>query len=147
MKVLLLKDVPGVGQKNDIKEVTEGYARNFLFAKKLAIPATDLKIRALEYEKTDKQHKEIADKKKYQDIADKLASIEVTIGTKVGEKGKAFGSVGASHIKKALAEQGIGIEEEWIILEEPLKTTGSRHVTFAFPHGISGFVNVIIKPE
>lgn len=147
MKVILLKDVPGVGQKNDIKEVTEGYARNFLFAKKLAMVATDLKIRALEHEKTDKQHKEMADQKKYQDIADKLASMEVTIGTKVGEKGKAFGSISTSHIKKALAEQGMSIEEEWIILEEPLKTTGSTQVMLKFPHGVSGSVSVTIKPE
>lgn len=147
MKVLLLKDVLGLGQKNDIKEVKEGYARNFLFAKKIAILATDAVMRSIAREKTDKEQQHLADKKKYQDIANDLQSVEVVINTKIGEKGKAFGSVGAGHIKKALEEQGIMIEEEWIDLKEPIKTTGTIQVPIAFPHGISGFVNVIIKPE
>lgn len=147
MKILLLKDIPGVGRKNDIKDVTEGYARNFLFAKKLAVAATDAKIRIIAHEKNALQHKETADKKKYKDIADKLASTQVTIVTKVGEKGKAFGSVGAGHIKTALDKQGIAIEEEWIALKEPIKTTGITAVPLKFPYGVSGSVNVTIKPE
>lgn len=147
MKVLLLKDVSGVGQKNDIKDVNDGFARNFLFPKKLAVTATGETVRSLEQEKAGKQQKQVNEQKKYQDIAEKIKSIEVVITTKVGEKGKAFGSIGVHQIKQALEKQGIDIEEEWIELEEPLKTTGSKQIALKFPHGIFGSVSVMIKPE
>ncbi len=147
MKVLLLQDVRGVGQKNDIVDVNEGYARNFLISKKLAAAATDSAVRSVQHEKTAKQEKELANKKKYQDIADKLKSMEVIIVTKVGEKGKAFGSIGAAQIKKALDAQGVDIEEEWIALEGPIKTTGVSTVALKFPHGVYGAFGVTIKPE
>ncbi|MEK7074349.1 MAG: 50S ribosomal protein L9 [Patescibacteria group bacterium] len=147
MKVLLLKDVPGVGQKNDVKDVNDGFARNFLFVKKLAVAATDERLQFLEREEAGKQEKQLNEKIKYQDIADKINSVELIIATKVGEKGKAFGSIGASHIKRALGKQGIDIEEEWVELEEPLKTTGSKQIPLKFPHGVFGFVTVTIKSE
>ena len=147
MKVLLLKDVPGVGQKNDVKDVNDGFARNFLFVKKLAVAATDERLQFLEREEAGKQEKQLNEKIKNQDIADKINSVELIIATKVGEKGKAFGSIGASHIKRALGKQGIDIEEEWVELEEPLKTTGSKQIPLKFPHGVFGFVTVTIKSE
>ncbi len=147
MKVLLLKDVPRVGQKNDVKNVNDGFARNFLLAKKLAVAATDEKLRSIEQEKTGQQEKQLHEQTKYQNIADKIKSVEVIITTKIGEKGRAFGSIGASHIKRALGKQGIYIEEEWVELEEPLKTTGSKQIPLKFPHGVSGFVTVTIKSE
>lgn len=147
MKILLLKDVPGVGQKNDVRNVNDGFARNFLFPKKLAVTATSETMRSLEQEKTEKQQKHANEQKKYQDIADKLKSIEVVITTKIGEKGKAFGSIDIHQIKKALEKQGIDIKEEWIELEEPLKTTGVKQIPLKFPHGVSGSVTLTIKPE
>ena len=66
---------------------------------------------------------------------------------KTNEKGKAFGSVGVHQIKKALDQQKIEIDENWIILEEPIKTTGSKQVPLKFPHDILGFITIIIKPE
>ena len=147
MKVLLLKDVPGTGRKNDIKDVNDGFARNFLLPRKLAVAATDDRMKELEKVKEHKDKKQQSDRKKYQDIADKLASTEVSIATKVGEKGKAFGSIGVHDIKKALDKQGHSIEEEWIALEEPIKTTGTIRVPLKFPHGVSGHLPVVIKPE
>ncbi|MDP3779040.1 MAG: 50S ribosomal protein L9 [bacterium] len=147
MKVLLLKDVPDVGRKNEVKEVNDGFARNFLLLKKLAVPATSDKVKAVETEKTNKKHKQASDIKKFQDIADKLKSVEVVIVTKVGEKGKAFGSIGSHQIKKALDVKGINIEEGWISLEEPIKTTGSKTIDITFPQGVVGSFTVIIKPE
>lgn len=147
MKVLLLKDVRDVGRKNEVKEVNDGFARNFLFAKKLAILATESKMHVIEAEKAGKEKKQETEQKKYQDIADHLKSIEVTIAIKVGEKGKAFGSVGVHQIKKALDQQKIEIDENWIVLKEPIKTTGSKQVPLKFPHDISGFITIVIKPE
>ena len=147
MKVLLLKDVPGTGRKNDIKDVNNGFARNFLLARNLAVAATDQKIREMEKEKQGKEQKQQSDRKKYQDIADGLAKIEIVIPTKIGEKGKAFGSIGSNDIKKALKAAGHAIEEEWIAIEDPIKTTGTIHVPLKFPHGVGGSLMVTIKPE
>ena len=102
MKVLLLKDVPGTGRKNDIKDVNDGFARNFLLARKLAVLATSNTERALEQEKIGKQQREASDQKKYQDMADRLMRAEVVITTKVGEKGKAFGSIGTHQDRKSV---------------------------------------------
>ncbi len=147
MKVLLLKDVPHVGQKNDVKDVNNGFARNFLFAKKLAVLASEERMREIEKEKQGKQQKQQNEQKKYQDIADHLKTIQIIISTKVGEKGKAFGSINGHDIKKALEKQGIAIEDNWIVLEEPIKSTGTKQVPLKFPHGISGSIAVTIKPE
>ena len=147
MKVLLLKDVPNVGRKNDVKDVNDGFARNFLFARKLAVPATHERIKEVENNKQGKEQKHASEQKKYQDMADRLKTIEVAIATKVGEKGRAFGSVGKHEIKKAIEKQGIVLEDEWIVLEEPIKSTGEKQIAVAFPHGISGSVKITIKPQ
>ena len=147
MKILLLKDVPNVGHKNDVKDVNDGFARNFLLARKLAIVATDEKISELERGKKDKKNKEQIDRKKYQDIADKLSQVDVIIPTKVGEKGKAFGSIGNREIKKALGAQWHMIEESWIDLEESIKTTGTIKIPLKFPHGVQGSLTVTVRPE
>lgn len=147
MKVLLLKDIPDVGRKNEVKEVNDGFARNFLLLKKLAVPATDDKIKAVEAEKKTAEQKQSSEQKRFQDLADKLKSIEIVIATKIGEKGKAFGSIGSNQIKKALDAKGVSIEEEWILLDEPIKTTGSKKIDIKFSHGIVGSFLVTIKPE
>lgn len=147
MKVLLLKDIPDVGRKNEVKEVNDGFARNFLLLKKLAVPATGDKIKAVETEKKNKEQKQSSEQKRFQDVADKLKSIEIVIATKVGEKGKAFGSIGSHQIKKALDAKGVSIEEEWISLDEPIKTTGPKKIDIKFPHGIVGSLMIIVKPE
>ena len=147
MKILLLKDVLNVGRKNDIKEVNDGFARNFLLVKKLAVRATDGRIQEVEKNKQGQKQKQEGEQKKYQDVADRLKTIEIIITTKVGEKGRAFGSVGKHEIKKAVEQQGIIIEDDWIVLEEPIKSTGEKHIALTFPHGISGSVKVTIKPE
>ncbi len=147
MRVLLLKDVPGTGRKNDIKDVNDGFARNFLLARNLAVVATDIKIQHVEMEKQGKEQKQQIEQKKYQDLADQVKEIEAVILTKVGEKGRAFGSISAHEIKKAIENQGITIDEAWIELEEPIKSTGAKQIVLKFPHGVSGLVTVIIKPE
>ena len=147
MKVLLLKDIPDVGRKNEVKDVNDGFARNFLFAKHLAIPATSNAVQTVETQKTHKEQKQASDKKKFQDIADMLKSAEVVITTKLGEKGKVFGSIGSHQIKKSLDEKGIHIEEEWLSLEKPIKTSGSKKIDIKFPHGVAGSLMVTVRPE
>ena len=148
MKIILLADVAHVGRKNEIKEVRDGFARNFLFPQKLAVPATEQVQQGLVARKETEQKKQSAEQERYAKLAQRLGSLQVAIKIKVGGKGKAFGSVNAAKIVEELKKQHrIEIEKEWIHLDEPLKSTGERKISVKFPHGVTGEVNIIIQSE
>ena len=136
MKVLLLKDVKNVGRKNEIKEVSEGYARNFLFARKLAIPADSggLKVKA------SIDAKEQALIEKYHTESKRLEADTLEFKVKGGEKGEVFGSVSAEDIRKALAGKGYG--EVKIDLEKPIRKTGEQEVVIDFGKGVRGTAKI-----
>ncbi|MDO8600100.1 MAG: 50S ribosomal protein L9 [bacterium] len=146
MKVIFLKDVAGVARKNEVKEVAEGYARNFLFAKNLARPATDAVMRNVEGEKARKIAELEKEKTRFQEFTKKLAETPLVFKVKMGEKGKAFGSVSPAKIVDELKKRGITIEKSWLSAES-LKTMGEHKVAISFPHGVKGEVRVIIEPE
>lgn len=146
MKVIFIKDISGVARKNEIKDVAEGYARNFLFGRGLAIPATDAAIRSVEDEKMRKTAEEEKEKAYFRELAEKLSTTPLVFKVKMGEKGKAFGSVGPAKITDALKKRGIVIEKSWLA-HESLKTTGEHKVAINFPHGVTGNAKVIIEPE
>jgi large subunit ribosomal protein L9 len=125
MKVFLKEDVKSLGKMGDIVEVSEGYARNYLIPKKLAVEANVKNVREFEHQK--KTIKERADKVRMssQALADKLSSVTVTISAKAGEEGKLFGSVTTMDIAEALKAQGYDIEKKKIHIEEPIKRIGS----------------------
>lgn len=147
MKVLLLHDVPKLGRKNDIKDVSEGYARNFLIPQKHVVPAStavmhDAAARAAHREK------EIADEKNhFIEAAEKLKTITLSFRMKMGERGKAFGSVSSAKIAEALRKCGIPAEKEWVGSGEHIKTTGEHTVDIRFPHDIRGKIKIIVEPE
>ena len=147
MKVILLVDVPALGRKNDVKEVSGGYARNFLLPRHLAEPATDAAVAGLAAKKAREEREKSEEYKRHQALVEKLRSVVLQFRVKIGEKGKAFGSVGTAKIKEALAGQGIAVDKEWIMLDEPIKTTGEKTVAIKFPHGIAGEVKITIEPE
>ena len=147
MKVILLADVPALGRKDEVKEVSGGYARNFLLPRRLAEPATDAAISKLGAKKTAAEHKKSQELTEHQSAAEKLKSIALSFRVKLGEKGKAFGSVNAAKIQEALARQGIRVEKDWIVQDEPIKTTGEKTVSIQFPHHIKGEVKIVIQPE
>lgn len=129
MKVLLLKDVKGTGKKGDIKEVSDGYANNFLLkngyarkADKSAISENDSKKSASDY------HKEM-ERQNAEKVAQKLKDVTVTIKIKCGENGKTFGSVTSKEISESLSKLGFDIDKRKIELKEPLKIIGSYTVT------------------
>ena len=137
-----------VGKKGEIKEVSDGFARNFLFVKKLAVQATERVEHALAAERGAEEKKRSAEEARYREIAEKIRKVEVVIQMKMGGKGKAFGSVNAAKICEALkAQHHIEIEKEWVHLDGALKTTGSVEVAVHLPHGIQGMVRVTIKSE
>jgi len=140
MKVLLLQDVKGVGRRMEIKEVKDGYARNFLFPRKLAASVTKEAL-AL---KSKLENQEKAKIESYGELAKKLGETQLEFNVKADEKGKIFGSVKASDIKKSLAEKGFGEPE--ILLEKPLKETGIHQTEVHFGWGVKGKIKIILKP-
>lgn len=147
MKVILWKDVPALGRKNDVKEVSGGYARNFLLPQKLAQLATDAAITLLAAKKERGEREKMEDEQKYKIAAEKLKTAVISFKVKMGEKGKAFGSITAAKISDAMKKQGIAVEKEWIVLDEPIKTTGERAIEIKFPHGIVGEAKIIVEAE
>ena len=147
MKVILLKGIPKLGHKNEVKEVSDGYARNFLFAKNLAKPATPEVLKAIAVQKEREEKEQSVEYQHYKALVEKLKSLELRFKVKMGEKGKAFGSVTPAKIKEALGKHGISIEKESILLEDSIKTTGVRDVKIKFPHDLVGEVKVIVESE
>lgn len=147
MKVILLHDVSALGRKNEIKKVSGGYARNFLLPQKLAEPATDAAMRALVVKKARDEEKKAEEEKRHREAAKKLKNTTLAFTMKIGERGKAFGSVTTQKIADELKKQGITTEKEWITLDEPIKTTGEHAVSIAFPHDIEGKIRIIVEPE
>ena len=147
MKVILLADVPALGRKGEVKEVSGGHARNFLLPRRLAESATDAALAALTAEKDRGERLKSAEERRYRAAAEKLKNITVSLKMSMGEKGKAFGSVSAAKIQEALAEQGIASEKDWIMLDEPIKTAGEYAVAIKFPHGIAGNITLSVQAQ
>lgn len=130
MKVILLQDVKKIGAKGDILNVAEGYARNYLFPRKLAVEATQGHLKDLEQKKASEVRKKAQIKEDAQKLADRLAAMQVSIATKVGEGGKLFGSITSKDIAEALKAQcDIDIDKKKIDLENPIKSLGVYPVT------------------
>lgn len=147
MKVILLQDIPRFGKKGEVKKTNDGYARNFLFPKELAKPATETALKALMVERAQKAKERYEVTERYRAIAIKLGKTLITIKTKIGERGKAFGAITAAKIRDALKKENINIEKEWVALEEPIKTTGEHKIKIKFPQGIEGWLSVVIEAE
>lgn len=141
MKVILLHDVKGIGRKMDVKEVKDGYGRNYLLPQKLALPATqeNLKLK----EQLAKREEESV--KKLTALAQGLEDSSLEFKIKAGSKGEIFGSVKSEDIKKALRERGLAHGEP--ILEKPLKALGEHVVPIDFGRGVKGKVKVKIEAE
>lgn len=146
MKVVLLKDIPKVGKKNDVKEVSGGFARNFLFAQNLAKQATPEALKKLAEEKTKAENIVKEDKNRYSRLAEKLNLLTLHFKVKM-EKGKAFGSISAARILDRLKHEGVEVSKDALELAEPIKSAGEHIVVIKLPHGLHGKIKVFIEPE
>ena len=147
MKVILLQDIPKFGRAGEVKEASDGYARNFLLPRGLAKPANEQSLSKLSREKATADKKLAEDTARFQEMAKAIANTRLTIKTRVGESGKAFGAVTSAKIRDALAKEKIHIEKEWIDLPRPIKETGETEVKIKFPHGVESVLRVVIEPE
>ena len=145
MKVILTQDVRGQGKKGELKEVSDGYARNYLLPRKLASEATTDNINALKLKEKAKAAQMAREKAEAEANAAKLGEITVTIRAKAGGAGKLFGAVTSQEISAALKEQhGIEIEKNKIVQAEPIKTFGAYQIKAKLGYEVSGTINVLV---
>jgi len=145
MKVILLKEVKGLGRAGDVKAVRDGYGQNFLIARGLARAATALVLREAESVKGQRAAHDAKEEERFRRMADALQKTPLTFTMKVSEKGHAFGSVTASDIQTALAREGFALDRHWIALPEPLKTTGAHTIDIAFPKHVTASITVTVN--
>lgn len=145
MKVILTQDIKGVGKKDEIINANDGYARNFLFPKKLAVEANTQNMSLLKGRKDSANFKKEQDKEKANQLKEKLSKIMLTIKVKSGENGKIFGSITAKEIATELKEQyKIEIDKKKINLKESIKELGTFHVDIKLYEGIVGQLKIDI---
>lgn len=145
MKVILQQEVKKVGKKGDVIEVSEGYARNYLLPRKLAVPATNANVNAAVLQKAAEERKQQRILEEAQVLAAQMAKIEVSIGVKTGEGGRLFGSVTGKDIADALkAKHNIDIDKRKIELKDTIKSLGSYPVPIKLHPEVSTQITVHI---
>ena len=148
MKVILTQDVRGKGKKGQMIEAAEGYARNFLLPKGMAVLATADAVNTMNLQAKAKAKADAEAKAAALEIAEKLKSCQVKIAAKGGEGGKLFGAVTGKEIAAALKEQyGMDVDSKKLVLDQPIKTFGSFEVKAKLGFEISGTVYVIVTEE
>lgn len=145
MKVIFNADVKGQGKKGELKEVSDGYARNYLLPRKLANEATADNLNAFKLKEKAKAAQIAREKAEAEENAKRLGEVTVTVCAKAGGAGKLFGAITSQEISDALKEQhGIEIEKNKIVQAEPIKTFGSFEVKAKLGYEISGTIHVLV---
>ncbi len=144
MEVILTQDVEGIGKSGAVIKVKDGFARNYLFVKNLAVAVTSKNISAIEQEKKRRSLKEEKSKKDAEVLKNKIAALSLTIAVLTQEKDKLYGSITAAEIQKALKEEGCEIDKECINLDEPIKALGIYQVPLKLHPEVSAEVKVWI---
>lgn len=148
MKVLLLQDVKGLGKAGDVKDVADGYGRNYLIPNKLAVVATPSELKKAAGLKAAARQKEERVAKGIRALADRIAGTEVTIRAKVGEQHRLYGSITSADIAEALEKEiGQQIDKRKVELGEPIKQVGTFKVPIHLAPGVEPKVTVHVEPE
>lgn len=143
MKVILKADIKGVGKKDQVINASDGYARNFLFPKNLAVEANAENMSKLKAKQDSNAYKKSQEKEEAKKIAEKLSKILLKIPVKVGENGKIFGGVSAKEISDLLKkEYKIEVDKKKIELKETIKTLGVRTITIKLYEGVIGNLKI-----
>ena len=145
MKVILQQDVKGQGKKGQMVDVSDGYARNFLLARKLAVPATPENVNTMKQQEKARLAQQAAEKAEAEALAKKLESITVKVSAKAGEGGRLFGAVTSKEISEALSEQfGLNVAKTKLVLDEPIKACGSYKIRAKLGYEVIGTINVMV---
>ncbi len=145
MKVILQQDVKGQGKKGQMIEASDGYARNFLLPRKLAVPATAENINTMQQQEKAKRTQEAAERAAALEMAEKLKECPVKLTAKAGNGGRLFGSVTSKEVSEALkAQHGIDIAKTKIVLPDPIKAFGTYQLKCKLGYEVSGTINVTV---
>jgi large subunit ribosomal protein L9 len=147
MKVILKENVDKLGRMGDLVEVSNGYARNYLIPKKLAVAATDRNVKALEHEKRLIAEKQKKERKAAEELAQRIRQTSITIPVQTGEEqegNKIFGSVTNKDIVEALAKEGVAVDKRELLLEKPIKELGKFMVPIKLHPDVTAEVEVSV---
>jgi len=147
MKVILKEDVKGLGVVGSVVNVADGYARNYLIPRNLAIEANPRSLRSFEHEKRQIMLKAQRAKNAAEELAKRLSEMRLEIISKAGEEGKLFGSITTMDIAKAISEQGIEIDRRNVLLTEPIKRIGRYDVTVKVHPEITARLSIDVRRE
>ena len=148
MKVILQTDVKGMGKRGDIVNASDGHARNYLFPKKLAIPADKQNLNELTARKSSEAHKKELEKNEAIKIKEKLEKEVLTLKVKAGENGKTFGSITSKEISEGLEKEfKEKIDKKKIVINEPIKAVGNHTVNLRLFEGVSCKLKINVIPE
>jgi len=139
--------VPKLGKSGEMKNVADGYATNFLIPQKLAVPAAGGAFRAWQHDIASREEKRQRERGEAEIASNRISSTTLTMGVKVGEGGKLYGSITSKDIADALARRGIEIDRHKIELEEPLKSLGTYKVAVKVYSGMTSEVTVVVEPK
>lgn len=145
MKVILTQDVKGQGKKDDVIEVSDGYARNFLIKNKLAVEATSAMINSIKIKKAADEHRRAEEKAAAIELAKKISGTTVAVKIKVGETGKLFGALNTQAVADALKEAGYDIDRKKIVLPDIIKTVGVYEITVKPYAEVSAKIKVSVE--
>ncbi len=145
MKVIFLKNVKGVANEGDIKEVKEGYAKNFLFKQKLALEATTANMKAHEEKLESIKEQEKLKVAEAKALAEKLKTITIEFSLKAGDTGRLYGAVTSQEISDALAKQGLPVDKKLFDMKEPIKEAGTHTVKVNIYKEVKSQLTVVIN--
>jgi len=147
VKVILTKDVDKLGKSGEMKTVADGFATNFLIPRNLAVPAAGGAYRAWQHDIASREDKRQRERADAEIAATRIGSTTLTMGVKVGEGGKLYGSITSKEIAEALARRGIDVDRHKIELDEPLKSLGTYKVAIKVYAGMTPEVTVVVEPK
>jgi len=146
-EIVLMSDVPGLGIEGDLVKVADGYARNYLLPRKLAVPIKALSRRQLDARQAVRENRMASDRERAERLIDTLKDLSVTIPVKAGTEGKLYGSVNAADISEALRGLGVEIDRHKISLKEPLRELGVFDVTLKLHPDFQAQIKVWVVEE
>ncbi len=147
MKVVLKKEIKNLGKQGDIKEVADGYARNYLFPQNIAEPVTNVALARLAKEREGKAREAEEDLKRVEELITTLEGQSISFLAKASEEGVLYASISAQKIATKLKKKGFEVTKNNILLTEPIKELGDHEVIVQFPHGLESRIVVVVGEE
>jgi large subunit ribosomal protein L9 len=145
MKVILSQDVPSLGRAGAVVDVKEGYARNYLFPRGLAVEATEGRMRALRQDRAAGERRIAREREEAARFAETLSSTPLVISARGGGRGRLFGAVTAQDIADALRRRGFDVSKKQVVLDDPIKVAGSHWVVIRLEQGQQAKVQVVVE--